>query len=88
MTNHIAESMNDQRSTAEPPSPIQSVIRAVRSVIRARFGAKSEGTGTISSVKRAHTRLENAVRRVPRQCSARSRKEASMDDVKRLGEIG
>ena len=80
--------MNDQRSTAERPSPIQSVIRAVRSVIRAEVRMRVEGTGDYRSVKRAHTRLENAVRRVPDSVLPDREKKLLMDDVKRLGEIG
>ena len=44
--------MNDQRSTTERPSPIQSVIRAVRSVIRAEVRMRVERTGDISTVER------------------------------------
>ena len=80
--------MNDQRSTAERPTPIQSVIRAVRSVIRAEVRMRVEGTGDYRSVKRAHTRLENAVRRVPDSVLPEREKKLLVDDVKRLGEIG
>ena len=80
--------MNDQRSTAERPSAIQSVIRAVRSVIRAEVRMRVERTGDISTVERAHTRLENAVRRVPDSVLPDREKKLLMDDVKRLGEIG
>lgn len=81
--------MNDQRSTAEPtsPIPIQSVIRAVRTVIRAEVRMRVEGTGDISPVERAHTRLENAVRRVPNSALPEREKKLLVDDVKRLGEI-
>ena len=80
--------MNDQRSTAERPSPIQSVIRAVRSVIRAEVRMRVERTGDISTVERAHTRLENTVRRVPDRVLPEREKKLLVDDVKRLGEIG
>ncbi len=80
--------MNDQRSTTERPSPIQSVIRAVRSVIRAEVRMRVERTGDISPVERAHTRLENAVRRVPDSVLPECEKRLLVNAVKRLGEIG
>ena len=47
-----------------------------------------ERTGDISPVERAHTRLENAVRRVPDSVLPDREKKLLMDDVKRFGEIG
>ena len=52
------------------------------------FFVSFERTGDISSVERAHTRLENAVRRVPDRVLPDREKKLLMDDVKRLGEIG
>jgi hypothetical protein len=47
-----------------------------------------ERIGDISSVERAHTRLENAVRRVPDSVLSDREKRFLVNDGKRLGEIG
>lgn len=71
----------------EHSTPIVSVMRAIRSVVRAEVRMRVKGSGDYSAVERAHARLAHALGRISSTELQPPEGQALLRDVKRLGEI-